>query len=127
MIIKIDHEKNGRFYKQPFISEIDDANQTITFCGIGYHNQINMVERKIQTLTLGAITLLPHVIRDWAEVINTMLLHYELKVFAEQLNVLNVDDYGITLIEKFTVTTEDITLKNHPTWGFPGYVLYATL
>ena len=31
MIIKIDHEKNGRFYKQPFISEIDDVNQTITF------------------------------------------------------------------------------------------------
>ena len=109
------------------MSAIEDANQTIKFCGVGCNHQNAVVERKIQTLTLGAITLLPHVIRDWAEVINTMLLHYELKVFAEQLNVLNVDDYGITLIEKFTVTTEDITLENHPSWGFPGYVLYATL
>ena len=40
-----------------------------------------------------------------------MLWTYALKDFAEQLNVLKVDDDGINLMEKFTGTTTDINLK----------------
>ena len=41
-----------------------------------------------------------------------MLWTYSLKDFEEQLNKLNVDDDGINTMEKFSVTTIDITLKN---------------
>ena len=33
------HVYNGRFAEQPFRSEIEDSNQTITFCGVGSHHQ----------------------------------------------------------------------------------------
>ena len=31
------HADNGRFDGKPFRSEIEYSNQTITFCGVGYH------------------------------------------------------------------------------------------
>ena len=45
-----------------------------------------------------------------------MLWPYALKAFAEQLNILKVDDNGITPMEKFEGTTTDIALKNHHKW-----------
>ena len=58
--IKGYHADNGRFSKQAFRSEIEDTNQNITFCGVGYHHQNAIFERKIQTLTLGYRTLILH-------------------------------------------------------------------
>ena len=52
-----------------------------------------------------------------------MLWAYELKAFAEKLNLIKVDDDGITLMEKFTGKTAYITLKNHHTWGCTVYVM----
>ena len=54
------HADNGRFAEQPFISSIEEANQTITFCGVRYHNQNSIVESKIQILTIGSIALHIH-------------------------------------------------------------------
>ena len=50
------------------MSAIEDANQTIKFCGVGYQHQNAIVERKIQT-----ITLLLHAKIYWPEEITTML------------------------------------------------------
>ena len=61
------------------------------------------------------------------EAITTTLWFYALKEFAEQLNELKMDNYGIILMEKFPGTTIDITPKNHHTWGCPDYVLDAIL
>ena len=44
--IKRYHADNGRFYEKPFRSEIEDSNQTITFCGVGSHHQNSIDERK---------------------------------------------------------------------------------
>ena len=44
-----------------------------------------------------------------------MVWPYALKAFSEQLNVINVDDDGITPIGDFAGTAIDITLKNHHT------------
>ena len=52
--------ENGIFAEQHFRSTIEDFNQTITFCGIGSQHQNAIVERKIKTLTLGAIEWLLH-------------------------------------------------------------------
>ena len=58
----------------------------------------------------------------WTYTITTILFTYALKAFSEQLNVINVDDDGITPMENFECTTTDITLKNHHTWGCKIYV-----
>ena len=51
-----------------------------------------------------------------------MLWPYALKAFSEKLNVIKVDDVGITNMETFEGTTTDINIKNHHTWGFTVYV-----
>ena len=44
-----------------------------------------------------------------------MLWTYTLKPFAEQPNLLKIDDDGITTMDKFAGKTTDITPKNHHT------------
>ena len=44
--IKIYHADNGRFSEQPFRSAIEDANQTIIFCGVGSHHKNEIFEKK---------------------------------------------------------------------------------
>ena len=57
------------------------------------------------------------------ESMTKMLWTYALKAFVEKLNILKVDNYGITPMNKFSGTTTDVTLKNHHTWVCPVYVL----
>ena len=125
--IKIYHADNGRFSKQALRSKIEDANQTITFCGVGSHHQNTIVERKIQTLTLGASTLLPHTKIYLPEEIIEILWLYALMALAEQLNVLKVSDDGNNPMEKFPGKAIHITPKNQHTWGCLVYVLDAIL
>ena len=76
------HADNGRFSEQHFRSAIKDSNQTIKFYGVGSHHQNDIVERNIQTLTLGDRKLLLHEKRYWPEAITTMLWPYEMKPLA---------------------------------------------
>ena len=71
------------------------------FCGVGYYCQNDIFERKIQTLTLGVRTLIIHAKIYCPYEITTILWPYAVKAFAEQLSVLNVDDYEITPMENF--------------------------
>ena len=52
-----------------------------------------------------------------------MLCPYALNSLTEQLNKLKVDDDGITLMERFSGTTTNITIKNLHTWACKVYVL----
>ena len=63
--------------------------------------------------------MLIHAKRYWTEAITTMVWTYVPRYLVEQLNLLNVDDDGITPIEKFAGITTDTTPKNHDTWGCP--------
>ena len=56
------HEDNGRFSDEGFKDDLNDKDQTITFCGVGAHHQNGIVESKNKILKEGAITLLLHVI-----------------------------------------------------------------
>ena len=64
---------NGRFADKNFKAAIDDANQTITLCGVGAHHQNGVAEARIKTLSLACHTLLLHSKRHWPEAITTML------------------------------------------------------
>ena len=118
---------HGKVSEQPFRSEMEDSNQTITFCGIGYHDQNATVEKKIQNIALWSQTMLLHANKYCPEAITTTFWAYALKAFAEKLNLLKVDYDVISLMEKFSVTTIYITIKNHHTWGSPVYLLDVRL
>ena len=47
----------GKSSEKPFRSAIEYFNQKITFCALGSHHQNVIVERKVQTITLGAKTI----------------------------------------------------------------------
>ena len=53
-----------------------------------------------------------------------MVCPYVLKAFAEQLNVLKVETYGNTSMEKFTGTTTDISPKiiTHGDFKFMSWI-----
>ena len=76
--IKGYHAEKGRFNEQPSRSEIEYANQTITFCGVGSHHQNSIIERKVQTVTLGARIFILHAKIYWPEAITPMLFPYVL-------------------------------------------------
>ena len=116
-----------RFCIKKSRSTIQDSNQIITFCGVGYHHQIFIVERKVQNQTLGTRTLRLHAKIYGPESMTTMFWPYELKAFAEQLNVLKVEDDGFIPMQNFSGTTTDINLKNHYIRGFLVYFLGAII
>ena len=71
--------------KKSFRTTIKDANQTITFCGVGSDKKIPIIERKIHTITLGAISLLLHEKIHLSKAITTTLGTRLLKTFAKNL------------------------------------------
>ena len=81
-----------------------------------------IVERNIQTLTLGSTTFILHEKIYFTEGINVILCPHELNAFVEQLNELNLDDDEITTMDKFAGTTTDIILKNN-TYGVSSLCL----
>ena len=46
-----------------------------------------------------------------------MLWPYVLNTFADKLDELELDDYGVTPMVNFSATTTDINLNDHHTWG----------
>ncbi len=81
---------NGRFADAGFQQAIKDANQTITFCTVGAHNQNRIVERRIKKLTLISCTLLLHAKHHWPDYITTMMWPFALKEASYQLNRLSL-------------------------------------
>ena len=73
------HADNRRFSEQPFRSAIEEFNQTIIFLGSGSYHQNSIVERKFQTLTLGARIFLLHAKIFPSESITTISWPYEIK------------------------------------------------
>ena len=67
--------------------------------------------------------MLPHAKIYFPEAITTMLWTYALKLFAEKINVLKVDDYGINTMKKFSGKTTEISLRNEHKQGCPVHVL----
>ena len=58
--IKRYHAYSGIFSEQILRPEIEDSNQTITFCGVVSHHQNAIIDGNIKNIKLGYITLLLH-------------------------------------------------------------------
>ena len=46
--VKHYHADNGRFDENGFIDAVNGKDQKITFCGVGAHHQIGIIENKIK-------------------------------------------------------------------------------
>ena len=58
---------NGHFAEEGFCCEIQESNQSITFCGVGAHHQSSIIECGIGKLTEDARTMLLHAQHYWPE------------------------------------------------------------
>ena len=116
--IKHYHADNGRYADKGFRDAIINANQTISYCGVGAHHQNGMIERRIKELTLGARTCLLHAMRLWPEMIPEALWPFAIKCEAQKENMLIVRDDGRTAEETFFgIPHSPIDPKNLHTFG----------
>jgi len=71
--IKKYHADNGRFANKAFKDEVQESNQTITYCGVCAHFQNGITKRMIRSLSEGGRTLLLRAQHQWSEVIKASL------------------------------------------------------
>ena len=125
--VKHYHADNGRFADKAFMSAVEQANQTISFCGVGAHHQNGKAERRIRDLTDAARTMLLHAAHRWPKAVNAHLWPYALK---HAMNIRNslprVFGKGSPL-STFSRTTVEPNLKNFHPFGCPVYILEEAL
>ena len=88
--VKHYHANNGAFAHKGFLDEVNRKAQKITFCAVSAHHQNGIIENKNKMLTLGARILLPHGIRMWPHMINTMFWPFAFKAATERHNQLSL-------------------------------------
>ena len=122
------HADNGRFADEGFMTDINDKNQEITFCGVGAHHQNGIIENKNKFLTQGARTLLLHAMRMWPQMIDSMFWPFAMKAMADRHNSLQTNQKGQTPKSiMYNISTTDIPVKSYHTLFCPVYVLDSRL
>ena len=121
--VKHYHADNGHFACKGFRDTVSNANQTITFCGVGAHHQNGLVENMIGLLTRWARTSLLHAKRKWPQVITTILWPYALKSACARYNQLHLDENGASPESKFASVDHPPILSNRHPWGCPVFIL----
>ena len=98
------HADNGHFACKGFRDVVAQANQKISFCGVGAHHQNGIVENQIGLLTRWSRTSLLHAKRLWPGAISTILWPYALKNACSQYNEFHFDRNGLSPEMKFSST-----------------------
>ena len=114
---------NGLFGDKGFRDSCDAMVQELTFCVVSDHHQNNVVERRIQELTLLARTMLLHAKRHWPDMITTMLWPFALKCAADRLNKFSQNKDGFSPEELLCNMRYDINVGDRHTFGCPVFVL----
>ena len=118
---------NGRFAEKPFLEAVSDANQQISFCGVGAHHQNAIAERGIKEITLSGRTMLLHAIRHWPEMVSTILWPFALKTACERLNKFSINDNGDSPESVLANVANSAQVQDFHTWGCPVYILESGL
>ena len=119
------HADNLRFNDGNFTASCRAAGQKLTFCGVGAHHQNAIAEAKIKEVSYGARTILLHAKRKWSTVIDTVLWPFAVQCVVERHNRLSLNTDGLSPLERFSRTADDITPTDFHTWGCPVFVLDA--
>ena len=123
--VKAYHADNLRFNDSNFRRSCVAAGQQITFCGVGAHHQNAIAEAKIKQISYGARTILLHAKRKWPSVIDASLWPFAVQCTVNRHNRLSLNEDGLSPLERFSRTTDDITPTDFHTWGCPIFVLDA--
>ena len=79
VVVKHYHCDNGLFDTKVFKASIQQAHQSITFCGVNTHHQNGKAERRIKDVTTGARKALLHAAHRWPKAIHPSLWPMALK------------------------------------------------
>ena len=109
------------------MSEVANAGQTISFCGVNAHFQNGVAEKRIRDLTDNARTMLIHAHRCWPEAISAHLWPYAIRMANDVRNATPNAKESIAPLEKFSGTTLRAKLSDFHPFGCPAYVLDSTL
>ena len=67
------HADNGRFADKPFLMDVEQKGQTITFCAVNLHLQNKISEIRIRELQDSARTMLLDAISRWPRALSSSL------------------------------------------------------
>ena len=122
------HADNGRFADNAFMKSIRDAQQQITFCGVGAHHQNGIAEKRIRDLTEGARTMLIHATHRWPRVVNAHLWPYALRLANHLRNAVPRNEGVDSPHQEFSgVSDASLDYKQEHPFGCPVYVLDSKL
>ena len=92
--LKSFHSDNGVFAEKAFRGNLEDNQQSITYCAVGAHHQNGLVEREIGLMTEGARTNLLHAQRRWPKAIGPILWPFAWKDYEYKKNHLRLEEEG---------------------------------
>ena len=121
------HADNGRFAENMFIADTEDKRQGITFCGVGAHHQNGIAEKFIRDSQESARTSLVHANQLWPEAVKLSLWPFALKAYERSRNLYNLDENGLSPIEKFSRLQNFPEVKHEHPLFCPVFVLDSNL
>ena len=109
------HADNGRYAEPAFHADAKKKMQGMSYCGSGHHSQNGIAERRIQSLSQDARSMLAHGRHIWPEVINKSLWPFAIKAACRARNKFNLDSHGLSPEMKLSGTQVDTDIRNeHP-------------
>jgi hypothetical protein len=135
------HADNGLFDTKLFKSSIEQANQTLSFCGVNAHHQNGKAENRIKLVTEGARTALLHASHRWPAAVNASLWPAALKNYVNLRNALPTKyipeqrvkrriiraQYHSSPLSQLSGTEVEPNLDHFHPFGSPVYVLHNSL
>ena len=100
VVIKHYHVDNGIFADSKFTQAVEEAGQTLSFCGVNAHHANGVAERRIRELQDRARTVLIHANRRWPAAINAHLWPCALREANDRWNSMCNAHLGDTPISR---------------------------
>mmetsp|Transcript_8113 Transcript_8113/g.11817 ORF Transcript_8113/g.11817 Transcript_8113/m.11817 type:complete len:442 (+) Transcript_8113:3455-4780(+) len=127
VMIRHYHCDNGRFADNMFRDSVARSHQTISYSGVGQHNQNGKAEKRIRDLQDAARTMLLHAERQWPSAINTHLWPYALRMASDVYNSAPRLDQDAAPVELFTGAKMRPLVNRFHHFGCPTFVLLSDL
>jgi hypothetical protein len=139
--VKHYHSDNGLFDTKAFKTAIENAKQTLSFCGPYAHHQNGKAENRIKHVTMGGRTALLHAAHRWHKAIDASLWPATIKNYTNLRNsmptnfVANakvgrkepLDQYDGSPVSRFSGTVVESNLDHFHPFGSPVYILEGKL
>ncbi len=120
------HADNGRFADKPFLTDVEQKDQTFIFCAVNSHWQNGISEKRIRDLQDSARTMLLDAISRWPRAVSSSLWPYAIKyanVIQNHTIMIRGSNAGKTPLEIFTRANVRPNLSIFHPFGCPVYVL----